>query len=191
MKKLTLMLCACAMALAMVLVSCKNEPEEYVDVTSHSYDYIYSVTGTLKQVDEVGPKDSTTKTITEWTYTAANGNAWWSKDSRENEPESYGVSFDGYADKSVKVGDGDPTKTYKNSVSSGHFDWFGRVYKFSGKFYIKDRNNEYVEVTVSPDFKKAGFTYSGSFTIKNSGHTDDNVNTTTYSIDLTFAKPIN
>ena len=186
MKKLTLMLCACAMALAMVLVSCKNEPEEYVDVTEHSYDYIYSVTGTVKEVIETGPKDSTTKTVTEWTYTKATGSAeWYTSTTNKKDQLIYDISASGRADKSEKVGDADAVKTYR--VHKGIDSVFEDLYKIGDKFYIRF-NNEYIEVTVSEP-KKDGFTYSGSYTYDESPD-EDNIDKTTYSIDLTFAKPI-
>ena len=186
MKKLTLMLCACEMALAMVLVSCKNEPEEYVDVTSHSYDYIYSVTGTIKEVCETGPKDSTTKKISEWTFTKAKGNATWSTSTLSKSDQlTYNISANGQADRSVKDGDADAVKTYRVNKDIKYV--FQTMYKIGDKFYIYF-DNEYIEVTVSEP-KKDGFTYSGSYTWDHSPD-EDNINKTTYSIDLTFAKPI-
>lgn len=187
MKKLTLMLCACAMALAMVLVSCKNEPEEYVDVTSHSYDYIYKVTGTVKQVTEYGPKDGTltTTTITK-TYTKATGAVSGGTESSTSKPDYiyYTISVNGIGDQETKTGDSDPVKMYKVDISP---NWvFKYLYKMNGKYYVQDYwGAAYTEVTVS-DIKKDGFTYVGSYTEDNTS--DTYVNKTTYSVDLKFEK---
>ena len=71
MKKLTLVLCACAMALAMALVSCKNEPEKVVFDKDTSYQYIYTLTGSVVETVETGTPGNTTKVNT--TNTIKNG----------------------------------------------------------------------------------------------------------------------
>ena len=81
MKKLTLLLCACAIALAGALVSCKNGPEEIVFTNSTSYNYKYTITGSIVEKTETGTPDNITETIVKRDIKGGYGTISWSKEN--------------------------------------------------------------------------------------------------------------
>lgn len=187
MKKLILMLCACTIAFAGLLTSCKNEVEEYVDVTMKTYDYIYSVTGTLKIVHEQGTTGAITKQTETYTITQGKGSASWTERTTEKtDCINIGIDVIARADKTTQQDNNPAETTYNTDFSMKYFP-FGDVNKIDGKYYIKNNTDaEYVEVKIS-DIKKKGFTYSGTITYDSS--TETTVDKYTYTIDFTFDNP--
>ena len=189
MKKMILMLCACTIAFAGLLTSCKNEVEEYVDVTNQYYEYIYSVTGTMTIVAETGTPGATSKTTTTYTITQGRGYAEWEEQTNyKSDDIMIEVGINARSNKKEQTDDQTPVVTYNTSFPYNNNNSFYSVFKIDGKYYIRnDVSAEYVQVNIS-DIKEKGFTYSGSYT--HDGSTESNVNKTTYSVDLTFDKPV-
>ena len=188
MKKLILMLCACTIAFAGLLTSCKNETEEYIDVTQSLYDYIYSVTGTMTIVEETGTPGATSKTTTTYTITQGSGSAeWWEQTNYKSDVINIEVGVNARSNKNEQTDDQTPVVTYNTYFPYSNYSFY-YVSKIDGKYYIKnDVSAEYEQVNIS-GIKEKGFTYSGSYT--HDWSTESNVNKTTYSVDLTFDKPV-
>ena len=184
MKKLTLIFCVCAIAFTAILASCKDEPEEYIDTTSHSYDYKYKVTGFVNQVDESGPVDgTTTKTNYSRTYTQAIGEAgWYTSISDKADYQEYMIAVIGFVDITTQVDEGPTSKTYRSEYDLP--ESLKKIYKIDDKCYLKIKD-KYVEIQLS-SIKKDGFTYSGNVTVDSS--TTTQVNKTTYSFNLVFSE---
>ena len=149
MKKLAILLCACAVAVAGLMVSCKNEPTEYVNVTSKAEKVFYTVSGTWTGTQIYGAKDA--PTTDEMVTTYDNAYAWTykyeSKQSTKNYTNWSIFIYDEDASSTMSTTTGDTTDKGK----SWDEDYMPlNLYKINGAYYLYDTgDSEYMKVTVT------------------------------------------
>lgn len=163
MKKLTIILCACAVAVAALMVSCKNEPTEYVNVTSKAEKVFYTVSGTWAGSDTSGPKDA--PTTDEMVTTYDNAYAWTykyeSKQSTKNYTNWSIFIYDEDASSTMSTTTGDTTDKGK----SWDEDYMPlKLYKINGAYYLYESGDEeYRKVTVTGTVGGKEFKISADF----------------------------
>ena len=148
MKKLTIILCACAVAVAGLMVSCKNEPTEYVNVTSNSKAILYTVKGTITNTNVTGSKDSPT---TYESVTTIDGTASVKTWNSETESSNWSYWYISYYDEDAAFSEVEKDKDGTEVSSTKNWDEMSDdIYlrKIDGSYYI-DGNGEYKKVTVS------------------------------------------
>ena len=207
MKKIGLMLCIFAIAFTGLLASCNSGWNgEYVSGGWKSYNYLYTVTGTLNIVEESGVTNDVTKTTTTWTIANATGELWNSSTIGNNynhdRGNNYswgvnpymGIAFSGTGSVSKKVGSADPIVRYNGNINTtycfpaegfngGNFSAVNSIYKLDSNYYIQ-YNGEYYKLESAPALNGKDFTLK--FTYSDDNSSEGYVDKTTYSGTLNY-----
>ena len=164
MKKISIFLCACAVAAAALMISCKNEPTEYVNLTTTVEEIVYSVSGTVTCTETSGTTSATTTEEEVITYDNANG--WFYYENKE-------TSSLNYTEYHIYITDPDAVFTKCEKDSSGNVisgtskkNWgcdSGSmvIYKKDGSYYIeKGYEYEWLKISVTGSLGGKQFTIS-------------------------------
>ena len=148
MKKITLVLCACAIAFAGLLVSCSNDAgdEQIIFRSNNSYDYAYTVSGSIVETVESAPVDkAVTLTTTTTTQSFDNGKAvlsWTDSDDQTNDYQNYNLSVSSVYGNKVVVVKNTGTSPLSNTPKDQHTDnanisgLTAGFYSLDGKYYL-------------------------------------------------------
>ena len=200
MKKISIFLCACAVAAAALMISCKNEPTEYVNLTTTVEEFYYSVSGTVTCTETSGTTSSATTEEEVITYDNANGWFFYQNNETSNlNYTAYDINFadpDAVITKCEKDSSGNVisgTSTKNWGYNSGNIT----IYKKDGSYYIqKGYEYEWQEISVT------GSLGGKQFTISYEDTTDDFrkdlteaqkqdtsvINKTSIKVELTFTR---
>ncbi|MBO4628495.1 MAG: hypothetical protein J5687_00955 [Treponema sp.] len=201
MKKLNLILCACAIAVMGLSVSCKNDLAERKDVSYKSYEYVYTVSGTItthtvyyecNPAGDVTSNDTFDETNTIDSATAVI--SWSDSKVVSTNGTEYEVEITKAKGKTKDVAkdkDGNELYNAENEYENENQDL--TFYKIGKKFYMQTSSG-YSE-PIDADFPKGkDFTLSftvttktnndNSFIPKDSKEEDSTTSTVTYNLSF-------
>ena len=195
MKKITILLCACAVAVAGLMVSCKNEPTEYVNVTSTRKAFYYNVKGTITETKITGSKDSPTTTETVTTIDGTASAETWNSETESSNYSYWGISFYDEDASFTRVKKDKAGTELSSEKKWDDYDSGLWLIKMNGSYYTES-DGEYKKVNVSGSIGGKEFKVTievsddDTRTDLTQAEMDDtsNVNKSSTKLELTFTK---